>query len=92
MFLLVCMIERVKPQGVVTLVPSVHMISSLTAKTSSDLLSFRNPGAFVAGELHRHVKKWEEILTQHPKQVEILSYIKYKVNVRDFFHSPSTGF
>ena len=55
------------------------------AKASPSLLSFRNPDAFVAGELHRHVDKWEEILAQHPKQDEILSYIKYKVNVKDFF-------
>lgn len=60
------------------------MVSSLTAKASPGLLSFRNPDAFVSGELHRHVDKWEEIFTQHPKQDEILSYIKYKVNVRDF--------
>ena len=74
-----------KPQGVVTPVPSVQMVSSLMAKASPSLLSFRNPDAFVAGELHRHVDKWEEILAQHPKQDEILSYIKYKVNVKDFF-------
>ena len=55
------------------------------AKASPSLLSFRNPDAFVAGRLHRHVDKWEEILAQHPKQDEILSYIKYKVNVKDFF-------
>lgn len=47
------------------------------AKASPSLLSFRNPDAFVAGELHRHVDKWEEILAQHPKQDEILSYIKF---------------
>ena len=74
-----------KPQGVVTPVPSVQMVSSLMAKASPSLLSFRNPDAFVAGELHRHVDKWQEILAQHPKQDEILSYIKYKVNVKDFF-------
>ena len=74
-----------EPQGVVTPVPSIHMVSTLKAKASPSFLSFRNPDAFVAGELHRHVHKWEAILAQHPKQDEILSYIKYKINVRDFF-------
>jgi len=60
-----------EPQGVVTPVPSVHMVSTLKAKASSSFLSFRNPDAFVAGELHRQVHKWEEILAQHPKQDEI---------------------
>ena len=61
------------------------MVSTLTAKASPRFLSFRNPDAFVVGELFRHVDKWEEILAQHPKQDEILSYIKCKDNVRDFF-------
>ena len=61
------------------------MVSTLKAKASPSFLSFRNPDVFVAGELHRHVHKCEEILAQHPKQDEILSYIKYKINVRDFF-------
>ena len=73
------------PQGVETPVPSVHMVSSLAAKASPGLLSFRNPDAFAAGELHGHFDKWEEIVTQHPKQGENLSYIKYKVYVRDVF-------
>ena len=58
-----------EPQGVVTPVPSVHMVSTL-----------RWPG-----HKCRHVHKWEALLAQHPKQDEILSYIKYKINVRDFF-------
>ena len=74
-----------EPQGVVTPVPSVHMVSTLKAKASPSFLSFRNPDAFVAVEMHRHVHKWKAILAQHPKQDEILSYIKYKINVRDFF-------
>ena len=57
-----------EPQGVATPVPSVHMVSTLKAKASLSFLSLRNPDAFVAGELHRHVYKWEEILAQHPKQ------------------------
>ena len=61
------------------------MVSTLKAKASPSFLSFRNLDVFVAGELHRHVHKCEEILAQHPKQDEILSYIKYKINVRDFF-------
>ena len=74
-----------EPQSVVTPLPSVHMVSTLMAKASPNSLSFRNPDEFVAGELHRHVDKWEEILAQHPKQDEILSYIKSKVDVQDFF-------
>ena len=74
-----------KPQDIVTPVPSVHVVSTLTAKASPSFLSFRDPDAFIAGELHRHVDKLEEILAQHPKQDEIFSYIKYKVNVGDFF-------
>ena len=71
-----------EPQGVVT---PVHTVSTLKAKASPSFLLFRNPDAFVAGELHRHAHKCEAILAQHPKQDEILSYIKYKINVRDFF-------
>lgn len=67
---------KCRRQGVATPLPSVQMVSTLMTKASPSLLSFRNPDTFVAGELHRHVGKWEEILDQHPKQDEILSYTK----------------
>ena len=35
---------------------------------------------YVAGEIHKHLSRWEEILTQRE---EILSYIEFGLDLRD---------
>jgi hypothetical protein len=60
-------------------------VSRLEAKASVRELLFRNPDHFLAGEVHRQVDKWEQILGDDPKSKEILAYVKHEVNLREFF-------
>ena len=45
---------------------------------------FRDPSSFVAGELSRHQCYLKFILSEHPKKDEILSYNVRGVNISDF--------
>ena len=51
--------------------------------SASDVL-FRNPGSFVAGNVHNHYDTWETILKGYHKQEEVLDYIANGVSVQSF--------
>lgn len=61
------------------------MVSQLAVQASARDLIFRDPNEFTAGEIHNHLPRWEEILQGQPKRDEILSYLKFGVDVREFF-------
>ena len=44
-----------------------------------------HPSNFTAGEIYYHLVRWNEILEGHKKRDEILSYVKFGVDVCDFF-------
>jgi hypothetical protein len=59
------------------------MVSQLAVQASARDLIFRDPNEFTAGEIHNHLPRWEEILQGQPKRDEILSYLKFGVDVRE---------
>jgi len=61
------------------------MVSQLAVQASAPDLIFRDPNDFTAGEIHNHLLRWEEILQGQPKRDEIVSYLKFGVDVREFF-------
>lgn len=61
------------------------MVSQLAVQVSPRDLIFRDPNEFTAGEIHNHLPRWEEILQAQPKRDEILSYLKFGVDVHEFF-------
>ena len=65
--------------------PSPEMVSQLAVQVSARDLIFRDPNDFTAGEIHNHLPRWEEILQGQPKRDEIFSYLKFGVDVREFF-------
>lgn len=73
-----------QPRSVETPSVSVNDVAAMRAKASVKNIMFRDPRAFVAGEVHRHANMWEEILQPNPKGKEILSYIQHKVRVNEF--------
>ena len=58
---------------------------SKTADVS--ILAFRDPDAFVAGNIHNFLPSWNRIAAVAPfdRAQEVLKWIKYKVDVHDFF-------
>jgi len=78
---------RGEPQSVATPTSSPVLVSQCSAKASAKDVLFRNPESFVAGEIHRHVGEWEKIGGSYSNQQEVLHYIRYKVNVKEFFVS-----
>ncbi len=52
--------------------------------TANDVV-FRNPNAFVAGEIHHHYDTWDRISQGYHKKKEILRYIANGVSIHDFF-------
>lgn len=65
--------------------PHITSVALMKEKASVSDLAFRDPNHFVAGEVHKHVNRWEEILDMDiPKHAEILSYIHNKVKLQDF--------
>ncbi|KAK3720979.1 hypothetical protein QZH41_018535 [Actinostola sp. cb2023] len=60
------------------------MVAKLTAKASPQVLRYRNPQTFIAGEIHKHLPEWQAVVSQQPKGSEILSYIESGVDVLDF--------
>ena len=51
------------------------------------ILAFRDPDAFVAGNIHNLLPSWNRIAAVAPfdRAQEVLKWIKYKVDVHDFF-------
>ena len=76
---------RGEPQSVATPTPSPVLVSQCSAKASAKDILFRDPESFVAGEIHRHVGEWENILGSYSKQQEVFHHIRHKVNVKEFF-------
>ncbi|XP_020907079.1 uncharacterized protein LOC110245159, partial [Exaiptasia diaphana] len=56
----------------------------MSSKASAKNVLFRDPKSFVAGEVHKHLSRWREILEPNPKSKEILSYIENRVRVHEF--------
>ena len=58
---------------------------SKTADVS--ILSFRDPDAFVAGNIHNLLPSWKLIAAVAPfdRAQEVLKWIEHKVDVHDFF-------
>ena len=52
--------------------------------TANDVV-FRNPNAFVAGEIHHHYDTWDRISQGYHKKKEILRYIANGVSIHNFF-------
>ena len=51
------------------------------------MLAFRDPGRFVAGELHRHFDSWYRVAFLAPCEHagRVLNWIENYVDVNDFF-------
>lgn len=51
------------------------------------MLFFRDPDAFIAGNLHAHLPVWEHIAEAHPCDLSptVLKWIKNCVDAHDFF-------
>ena len=64
--------------------PCPHDVTHLGVKASVRDLKFRDPGHFVAGEVHSHLPEWEKILKDQPKGAEILGYLSKGVCIDDF--------
>lgn len=47
-------------------------------------LTFRDPDSFKAGEIHNHIPMWGKILENSPERDQILRWIQYGVNIKDF--------
>lgn len=60
------------------------MVSNGRVLASPRDLLFRDPAAFVAGEIRRHSPVWQLVLQEHTKRSEILSYIDNGVDVYPF--------
>lgn len=54
-------------------------------KASAVDVVFRDPGSFIAGNVHNHYKTWEIILKGYHKQEEVLGYIANGVSISSFF-------
>lgn len=59
----------------------------------SELL-FRDPASFRAGELHKHVAEWMEMIGDNPraKQKEVLGWIQKKASIFPYFKAFSGSF
>ena len=49
----------------------------------NDLL-FRDPSSFRAAEIHKHIPVWERILENNPFKEQILQWLQYGVDVKEF--------
>lgn len=72
-------------------VPSLHMVSSWWVHASPACIPFRDPDSFMAGEIHRHVPFWDEILRSHSRREELVSYITNGVATFIRFFGPFLG-
>ena len=65
----------------------INMIIHGEVLATPSTLVFRDPSTFRAGELHRHVSEWQQLADDHPapKQAHVLTWIREKVSVFDYF-------
>ena len=63
------------------------MVSKLSVRASARNLLFRDPDHRTAGEILYHLPRWDVTHQGHNKRDEILSYLKFGVDVCDFFLS-----
>lgn len=80
------------PTGVsegMTVVPDerLQMITRGELLGDPSTLSFRSPDTFRSGELHSHLEHWEKIVDKpaSPEQLQVLSWIRDKVCIHDYF-------
>ena len=78
---------RGEPSNPASLKPlsAIQEVSMGHWKASAEDLVFRNPSSFIAGELHKHVPTWTQILEGFHKKEEILKYLSNGVSIFDFF-------
>ena len=65
----------------------MNKVTKGDALRTIDQLKFRDPDHFRAGELHNHVNEWETLLddTQTPQQNRVLTWIRGKVSIFEYF-------
>ena len=61
------------------------MVSKASVRVSARDLHFRDLDHLTAGEIHYHPPGWDIILQGHNNRDEILCYLKFWVDVCDFF-------
>jgi len=57
--------------------PSLEMVSCGSVFASPAQVLFRDPKTFVAGEIHRHLPRWDWVLEDYPKRQELFYYISH---------------
>ena len=70
--------------------PSLEMVAEDRVFASPDMLQFRDPGSFVAGNLTTCLVQWDQISVGYGKGNFVLSIIRDGVDVFDFF-TPFNG-
>jgi len=73
-----------QPTSFVGPVPSPEQVAVLQVRAKPSMLAFRDPSAFVPGQLHDNFPQWEFISAQFQSHVEPLSFIRNKVDVFSF--------
>ena len=61
------------------------MVASGKFHASPDLLRFRYPSFFIPGSIHHSLSLWSEILHDFPNRSTFLRYLKFGVDVKQFF-------
>ena len=72
-----------KVTGVGQIFADVARIEMGEKGNMNDLL-FRDPSSFRAAEIHKHVPAWEYILENNPFKEQILHWLQYGVDVKEF--------
>ena len=70
--------------------PSLEMVAEGRVFASTDMLQFRDPDSFVAGNLTTCLDQWDQISVGYEKRNFVLSIIRDGVDVFDFF-TPFNG-
>ena len=65
--------------------PSLEMVAEGRVFASPDILRFRDPDSFVAGNLTTCLDQWDQISVRHDKRNFVLAIISNGVDVFDFF-------
>ena len=72
-----------KVTGVRQIFADVARIEMREKGNMNDLL-FRDPSSFREAEIHKHVPVWEYILKNNPSKEQILQWLQYGVDVKEF--------
>lgn len=74
-----------KPTSLAGPLPSIDMVSSGKVYASPQMLRFRDPEKFVAGNISNYSTRWSEIVQNYPKVEDILRYVSEGIRVDEFF-------